>query len=136
MLTILVQAPNQFIPLFLIGYLHAGLADRLVRWRRGWSGSLMIFSNLYHFNLLPAISRAKGRRPRGLTGPRCACHCALAAWGACSCRLRSYSLARPVLSPCVPGQRFSEAAPILEVLVWTPTRGPVLRPRPRRASPR
>jgi O-antigen/teichoic acid export membrane protein len=112
----LVWTANQYAPLLLVASLMGG--DETA-WFAGGSrivGSLLIFSNLYHFNLYPAIARA-GATARGELANTLAASFRVAAWGGTFVALALTVLAEP-LCVLVFGSRFGPAAPMLMILAW------------------
>lgn len=114
--TNLVWALNQYAPLFLIGALIGGVqiawfaaASRIVT-------SLVTFSNLYHFNLYPSVTRtyAQGRDQLGVLLVR---SLRVTGWGATLIALVLTVFATPIVRIAL-GPKLLDAAPLLAVMAW------------------
>jgi O-antigen/teichoic acid export membrane protein len=111
-----VWVAAQFLPLFLVGSIVGGAvvgwfaaAARLVT-------SLSTFSNVYHFNLYPAMARASAAGGTALAELMRASF-RVSAWCSIGFALLVTLAATPVLTT-IYGMRFAAAAPALAILVW------------------
>jgi len=111
-----VWALNQYAPLFLIAALIGGVqvawfaaASRIVT-------SLVTFSNLYHFNLYPSVTRnlALGGDKLALLMAR---SLRVTGWGASFIALILTVFAVPIVRLAL-GPKLPEAAPLLAVMAW------------------
>lgn len=114
--TNLVWAFNQYIPLFLIAALVGGVP---VAWFAGASRivvSVSQFSNVYHFNLYPSVTRAHAhsREALGLLLRR---SMRLTAWGGMVCAALLSVFAEPIIALTL-GSKLLGAAPLLCVMAW------------------
>jgi PST family polysaccharide transporter len=112
-----VWALNQSAPLFLIGGL---MGDVHVAWFAAAArlvGSALTFSNLYHFNLFPAVTRAtvgdKAELDRLM-----ARSLRVVAWAGVFAALALTVLVYPVIRLAF-GPKLMEAAPLLQIMAWT-----------------
>lgn len=116
-MTNLVWALNQYVPLFFIGSMVGGApvaffgaASRLV-------GSLLTFSNIYHFNLFPVVSRASVGDKAKLAALMSRSF-RVVTWGGAFAGLTFTVLAQPVVNLAF-GAKLAEAAPMLKVMIWS-----------------
>lgn len=111
-----VWVAAQFLPLFLVGSLVGGAsvgwfaaAQRLVT-------SISTFSNVYHFNLYPAVARASAAGGTAQADLMRASF-RVTAWVGVGCALALAMASAPVLATIYGGQ-FVAAAPALAILIW------------------
>lgn len=116
-LTNLVWATNQYIALFIAGAMVSGAEVGQLGAVLRLVGSLLIFSNVYHFNLYPAVARATADDPEALK-KLMSCSLRVVAWGGIAVALGLTLLAEPV-TRIVFGPKLAAAAPLLMVLAWT-----------------
>lgn len=112
-----VWALNQSIPLFLIASLVGGVETAWFAGAARIAGSLVQFSNIYHFNLFPAVSRAHAQAGDGL-GQMLGRSLRVTAWGGAFLALALTVFALPLVRITL-GPKFADAAPVLEILAWT-----------------
>ena len=115
--TNIVWATNQYAPLFLVGAMIGGVqvawygaAARIV-------ASLLTFSNLYHFNLYPAVARAASHDPVAL-GHIMRRSFRVVSWAGVAGAL-AFTLFADLVTGVAFGAKLSGAAPLLQVLVWS-----------------
>lgn len=114
--TNLVWALIQTLPLMLIGAVVGGLQVALFAAAARLASSVLTFSQLYHFNLFPAVSRAaadKARMAELLRGSF-----RVVSWGGVFCAL-AVTLFAEEITRIAFGVKLAEAAPHLAVLIWT-----------------
>ena len=114
--TNLVWALNQYLPLFVIGSM---LGAREIAWFAGASRivvSLIQFSNLYHFNMYPSVTRAHTRAD-GSLGPLLARSARVVGWGGLGCATVLTVLDKPVVHAAL-GAKLLPAAPLLGIMAW------------------
>ncbi|MGD9809894.1 MAG: oligosaccharide flippase family protein [Sphingobium sp.] len=114
--TNLVWAFNQYVPLFMVTALIGGVA---VAWFAGASRivvSVLQFSNLYHFNLYPSVTRAYAHgeaEMRQLMNRSMR----VVGWGGIGVATALAVLAKPAVSLTL-GPKLADAAPLLAVMAW------------------
>lgn len=114
--TNLVWAFNQYVPLFLITAMVGGVA---VAWFAGASRivvSVLQFSNLYHFNLYPSVTRAYARSEEAMK-QLMGRSMRVVGWGGIGVATALTVLAEPAVRLTL-GLKLTEAAPLLEVMAW------------------
>ncbi len=116
-LTNLVWATNQYIALFIAGAMVSGAEVGQLGAVLRLVGALLIFSNLYHFNLYPAVARATADDPMALKA-QMSCSLRVVAWSGVAAALGLTLLAGPI-TRIVFGPKLVAAAPLLMVLAWT-----------------
>jgi PST family polysaccharide transporter len=114
--TNVVWALIQTLPLILIGALVGGAEVAVFAVAARLVGSILTFSNLYHFNLFPAVSRAsaisKAKMAELLTASF-----RVVAWGGIFAAMAITLFADQII-PLIFGPRLVEAAPVLAVMIW------------------
>lgn len=116
-MTNLVWALNQSAPLLLVGGLLGGVQVALFGAAGRLAGSLLTFSNLYHYNLFPSVTRAAvGDREE--LARLLARSLRVAAWAGVFVALGLTLLAEPVVR-IIFGPKLTGAAPLLQILAWT-----------------
>ena len=115
-LTTFAWSAAQYMPLFLVGSLVGGTSVGLYAASQRIVVALSILSFVYYFNLYPTLARSlaiEGEFARLL-------HVSfrVVAWGSIGLGLGLSLAASPVLST-VFGAQFTDAAPVLALLVWT-----------------
>lgn len=115
--TNIVWATNQYVPLFLVGGMLGGAQLAWFGAAARIAASLLTFSNLYHFNLYPALARATAHDPVAL-GLIMRRSFRVVSWGGVGVALAFTLLAEPVARIAF-GPKLLEAAPLLQVLVWS-----------------
>jgi O-antigen/teichoic acid export membrane protein len=111
-----VWSANQYAPLLLVASIAGGDETAWVAAGSRVITSLLTFSNLYYFNLYPAIARAAGRDRDELTD-LLATSFRVVAWGGTLVALALTLLAEP-LCLLVFGGKFGQAASIVMIMVW------------------
>ncbi|HPU14448.1 MAG TPA: oligosaccharide flippase family protein [Polymorphobacter sp.] len=114
--TNLVWALNQYAPLFLIGALIGGVATAWFAAASRIVTSLVTFSNLYHFNLYPSVTRNYARGD-GSLGILLARSLRVTGWGATFLALVLTVFAAPIVRIAL-GPKLLDAAPLLAVMAW------------------
>lgn len=114
--TNLVWALNQYAPLFLIGALIGGVATAWFAAASRIVTSLVTFSNLYHFNLYPSVTRNMARGD-GSLGVLLARSLRVTGWGATGLALVLTVFATPIIRIAL-GPKLLDAAPLLSVMAW------------------
>jgi O-antigen/teichoic acid export membrane protein len=115
--TNMVWALNQFVPLFLITAILGGVE---IAWFAGAArivGSLLQFSNIYHFNLYPAVSRAHTTAD-GALRQLLERSLRVTAWVGVFVALALTVFALPLVRLTL-GNNLLDAAPLLQVMSWT-----------------
>lgn len=115
--TNIVWATNQYAPLFLVGAMMGGVqvawfgaASRIV-------ASLLTFSNLYHFNLYPAVARATSQDREAL-GHILRRSFRVVSWAGIGIAL-GFTLFGDLVTRIAFGPKLGAAAPLLQILVWS-----------------
>lgn len=115
--TNLVWALIQTLPLLLIGAFANGLQIALFAAAARVASSVLTFSQMYHFNLFPTLSRAaagdKTRMAELLRGSF-----RVVSWGGVFCAL-AVTLFAEELTRLAFGEKLAGAAPYLAVLIWS-----------------
>ena len=114
--TNLIWAMNQFAPMFLLGYFVGGVS---LAWFGGAARivtSLAQFSNIYHFNMFPALTRYLARAD-GSLGKVLTRSLRVTAWGGTFVALTLVVLAAPLVRLAL-GPKLPEAAPLLQIMAW------------------
>ncbi len=115
--TNMVWALNQFVPLFLITAILGGVE---IAWFAGAArivGSLLQFSNIYHFNLYPAVSHAHAKAD-GALRQLLERSLRVTAWVGVFVALALTVFAQPLVRLTL-GNNLLDAAPLLQVMSWT-----------------
>lgn len=112
-----VWALGQSVPLFLIASLLGGVETAWFAGAARIAGSLVQFSNIYHFNLYPAVSRAHAQANDTLA-QMLKQSLRVTAWGGAFLALTLTVFASPLVRITL-GPKLVDAAPILQVLAWT-----------------
>lgn len=112
-----VWALGQSVPLFLIASIVGGIETALYAGAARISGSIVQFSNIYHFNLYPAVSRAyaaaDGTLARLLVQSQ-----RVTAWSGTGVALALTIFATPLIGLTL-GPKLVDASPMLAILAWT-----------------
>lgn len=114
--TNLVWALNQYLPLFLIAWFLGG---EQIAWFAGASRivvSLIQFSNLYHFNMYPAVAKAYVSRD-GSLGPLLARSTRVIGWAGLGCATMLVVLDQHIVYATL-GPKLLQAAPLLDIMAW------------------
>lgn len=114
--TNLVWAFNQYVPLFLITALVGGVSVAFFAGASRIVVSVLQFSNLYHFNLYPSVTRAHAQGPEMMKllmnrSMRVIC------WGGIGVATLLTILAEPAVRIAL-GPKLAGAAPLLEIMAW------------------
>jgi O-antigen/teichoic acid export membrane protein len=114
--TNLVWALNQYLPLFLITALVGGVAVAFFAGASRIVVSVLQFSNLYHFNLYPSVTRAHahGAEMMKLLMDR---SMRVICWGGIGVATALTVLAEPAVRIAL-GPKLGGAAPLLEIMAW------------------
>lgn len=115
--TSLVWALCQFTPLFLVASLVGGVETAWFAGAARITGSLVQFSNIYHFNLYPVVSRAHAQAD-GALGHMLKRSLRVTAWGGTFVALVLTVFAVPLVRLTL-GPKLVDAAPLLQILAWT-----------------
>lgn len=115
--TNIVWATNQYLPLFLVGAMLGGAQVAWFGAAARVTASLLTFSNLYHFNLFPAVTRATAN-DRAVLGLLMQRSMRVVAWGGVGVAL-TFTLLADLVTRIAFGPKLMEAAPLMQVLVWT-----------------
>lgn len=107
---------NQYAPLLLMAYFAGGEETAWFAAANRVMGSLLAFSNLYYFNLYPAIARATAADQDELAAILAASYRVLA-WSGTLAALCLTLLAEP-LATLAFGAQFSHAASVLAIMAW------------------
>ena len=116
-LTNLVWAMIQYAPLFLAGAILSGAPIAWFGAALRLMSSLITFSNLYHFNLYPAVAKAAAEGPEALRRLMRRSF-RVVAWGGIAAALALTLFAAPA-TRIIFGPKLVQAAPLLQVLAWT-----------------
>lgn len=112
-----VWALGQSVPLFLIASIVGGIETALFAGGARISGSIVQFSNIYHFNLYPAVSRAyaaaDGTLARLLIQSQ-----RVTAWSGTGVALALTIFATPLIGLTL-GPKLIAASSMLAILAWT-----------------
>lgn len=111
-----VWALAQFAPLFLVANLLGGADTAWFAGAARITSSIGQFSNIYHFNLYPAVSSAHARGGEVL-GALLTRSLRVTAWGGVLVAVTLCLFALPLIRLTL-GPKLLEAAPILQVMVW------------------
>lgn len=111
-----VWALAQFAPLFLVANLLGGVETAWFAGAARVTSSIGQFSNIYHFNLYPAVSAAH-TQGRDALGSLLVRSLRVTAWGGVLVALTLCLFAYPLIGLTL-GPKLLEAAPILQVMVW------------------
>ena len=114
--TNLIWALTQAIPVMLVTALLGGVATAWFAGAARITGSIGQFSNIYHFNLYPAVSKAHAADDDTL-GPLLNISMRLTAWGGVLVALVLTIFAVPLVHLTL-GEKMIPAAPVLQILAW------------------
>lgn len=106
----------QFAPLFLVASLAGGSEIAWFGASQRIVVSLVAFSQIYHFNLYPALARRAGGAPGGMT-TLVGASFRVVAWGGILLATTLMLFAVPLLTLTL-GEDFALAAPTFSVLIW------------------
>ena len=115
--TNIIWATNQYAPLFLVGAMLGGVQLAWFGAAARIAASLLTFSNLYHFNLYPTLARATSNDPVAL-GLIMRRSFRVVSWGGVGIAL-AFTLFADLVTRLAFGPKLAEAAPILQILVWS-----------------
>ena len=114
--TNLVWATSQFAPMFLLGIFIGGAS---LAWFGGAARivtSLTQFSNIYHFNMFPAVTGYL-KRADGSLGKVLARSLRVTGWAGALAALALVLFAHPLVRLTL-GPKLPEAAPLLQIMAW------------------
>lgn len=112
----MVWAANQYAPLLLVASFVGGMETAWFAAANRMIASALTFSNLYHFNLYPAIARATVK-DRDELASILAASFRVVAWGGTAVALALTLVAEP-LCVLLFGNRFGSASTMLMVMAW------------------